>query len=148
MHNRLIALASCLGIALAVMSIALGDAAHADPIQCADGPTVAYSGSDDAADQLHALREQQAQDCHALVDELGQLRAVVAGTVNVDCGNCAGAAAHAGTDGDPQYVRLASTDDTAESISSRTDEAIVGFAGLLCGLFFGYLLYRQVMPRP
>jgi len=64
--------------------------------------------------------------------------------VSVDCNNCAGASATDGTDGDPTYVRLASTDSTVPTLES----AYVGLGGLIVGLFFSYLLYRQVMPRP
>jgi len=146
-YERLIRRSLLAGLVVGVAAVALGSwvgVAKASPPGCDTGPTVTYDGTDDAAEQVHALREEVAANCAAVTERLDQLHVDLASPVHVDCDNCAGASATSGTDGDPTYVRLASSDSTVPDL----ENAYVGLGGLLCGLFFGYLLYRQIMPRP
>jgi hypothetical protein len=100
----------------------------ADPTPCPSGPTVDYTGTDDAAQQVHAERGELAASCSAVTDRLDALKAQLGGQLSVsidgahavDCSNCAGAAATSGTDTDPTYVRLASSDVTNANLAQAT----------------------------
>jgi len=63
------------GLVVGVLAIALGIVAgSAHAADCDPGPTVGYSGSDDAAAQLHAQRLEQAVDCSAVTERLDALQ--------------------------------------------------------------------------
>lgn len=65
-------------------------------------------------------------------------------------GSTSSAGTHGATDEEPAFVRLASSDDTRDVLSEATDlqrrDLWFGI-GLVCALFFGYLLWRVVSPR-
>jgi len=116
---------------------------------------VSYSGTDDSAEQVHAAREEAAAACASIVgqlervhDDLAQLHADHGDTSTVECANCAGASPTSGTDNDPTYVRLASSDalqpTVVDAYKGSTSLLLFGF-GLVAGaVTLSAVLWRLV----
>jgi hypothetical protein len=118
---------------------------------------VDYTGSDDAAAQVHAQRLELAADCAAIAARLdavsadtSSLASTVSGSnLGVDCGNCAGASATSGTDGDPTYVRLSSGDRTNGNLAQASTVAHVDLwflIGALVGVVILVFGLQKVWP--
>jgi len=147
--SRPVQIGAVLGVITALWTISLGHVARADVPACDPGPTVDYTGSDDAAAQVHELRLEVGRDCDALAARLDGIEAdtsrlTTASGPNVTCANCveSGANVPASVEFGPQA--RAQLDDNTRALLVY---AVFGF-GLAAGLLFAYLLYRQVMPRP
>jgi hypothetical protein len=88
--KRRLAAALLIAAVFALIHAATGHAA----VLCDDGPTVPYTGTDDAAAQIHELRLEQSYDCKALYERLDSietdtavLRGVPFGPLSVSVSN-------------------------------------------------------------
>jgi hypothetical protein len=128
--------AALLGVGVACGGVVpvVATAQEPAPVACPDKPA-AYSGTDDVLNELRQLRRDQADACAAQLERADAIDGRLAGTVDVQEVNPAGA-----TDVAPVTAAIEASRDWAHGDAWWT-------IGLLIGLAFAYWLYRAVSPR-